>query len=185
MKRGTRKGAVEMSMGTIVVIVLAVSMLILGMIFVRSIMCSGIVMSEEISENVQNEIRGLFGANEFGVSCMGEGGEEVKIADGGRRKIICVIKTDEGGEYTIRVKEIKSLKGTPTADVNKWVLVNEWKGSVGVGEKTVDPLILNIPKNTQATTLRIIFEESGPGGVKTHASTIDVAHMGAFTAAIC
>lgn len=184
-KMKTRKGAVEMSMGTIVVIVLAVSMLIFGMIFVRSIMCSGIIISEEISSNVQNEIRGLFGANDYGVKCMGEGGEELSIGDGGRRKITCVVKTDEGGKYSLKLQEIKSLTN-PAQNVQAWVIDSGFEGSIGVGEDDVPVVTLNIPKDTPTTTLKITVEETNPAGVKkTHISVIDVKHVGAFTTAIC
>jgi len=172
-------------MGTIVVIVLAVSMLILGMIFVRSIMCSGIIISEEISSNVQNEIRGLFGANDFGVKCMGEGGEEISIGDGGRRKVTCVVKTEEGGKYSLVLKEIKSLTN-PTQNVQAWVIDSGFDGNVGVGDNDVSVVTLNIPKNTPTTTLKITVEETNPNGVKKlHVSVIDVKHVGAFTSAIC
>jgi hypothetical protein len=180
------KGAVEMSMGTIVVIVLAVSMLILGMIFVRSIMCSGIQMSEQISEGVQNEIRGLFGANDYGVKCMGESGEEVTISDGGRRQIGCVIKTEEGGQYSLILKEISSLSGVSTSTVQQWVVDKDFSGSVGVGDNTQIVAVLNIPRNTPASTLKLTVEETGPTGTKqTHILRVNVAHVGAFTSAIC
>ena len=180
------KGAVEMSMGTIVVIVLAVSMLILGMIFVRSIMCSGIIISEQISSNVQNEIKGLFGAQDFGVKCMGEGGEEIKIGDGGRRKIFCVIKTEEGGKYGLKMIEIKSLKGAPTASVQDWVKDSGFEGDVSVGDNMESVVLLDIPKNTPTTTLKITIEETNPAGTKkTHISVIDISHVGAFTSTIC
>jgi hypothetical protein len=184
----SRKGAVEMSMSTIVVIVLAVSMLILGMIFTRSIMCSGIIISEEISSNVQNEIRGLFGADDFGVKCMGEGGEEIKIGDGGRRKITCVIKTEEGGKYSLQLKEIKSLipSGASTDVVKGWVIDSGFDGTAGVGDNDVSVVTLNIPRNTPTTTLKITIEETNPTGTKkTHISVIDVKHVGAFTSTIC
>ena len=51
-----KRGALELSVGTMIIIVLALTMLILGMIFVRSIMCSGIVLTEEISRCVENEV---------------------------------------------------------------------------------------------------------------------------------
>jgi hypothetical protein len=185
MKRG-KKGAVEMSMGTIVVIVLAVSMLILGMIFVRSIMCSGIMMSEQISEGVQNEIRGLFGADDYGVKCMGEGGEEITIADGGTRRVGCVIKTDEGGQYSLRLTEIKSLTGAPTNTVQSWVVDSDYTGYAGVGDSVAEVVILNIPKNTPTTTIKLTIEETAPAGTKkTHISLINIEHVGAFTSAIC
>jgi len=185
MKRG-RKGAMEMSMGTIVTIVIAVSMLILGMVFVRSIMCSGIQMSEQISEGTQNKIRDLFGAQDYGVKCMGEGGEQITIADGGLRRVGCLIKTDEGGQYSLKLVEIKSLSGVPTDTVKAWVVDEGFTGFAGVGDTMAETVILNIPKNTPKTSLKLTIEETDPLGTKkTHISIIDVEHVGAFTGAIC
>jgi hypothetical protein len=181
-----RKAAIEMSMGTIIVIVLSISLLIFGMIFVRSVMCSGIIMTEEISSNVQNEIRGLFGANDYGVKCLGEGSEEKSIGDGGRRKIICMIKSEEGGQYSLQLKEIKSLAGISTENIQSWIIDSGFDGNVGVGESTQSVVTLNIPKNTPTTTIKIIIEETNPLGMqKTHISILDVKHVGTFTTAIC
>jgi hypothetical protein len=181
-----KRGAIEMSISTIIIIVLAVAMLIFGMIFIRSIMCSGIVISEQVSTNVQNQIRGLFGANDFGVLCMGEKGEQIKIADGGRRPIVCVFRTEDGGKYNVTLKEIKSASGVPTANVQAWVIDSGFNGNVKVGEDTQTVALLNIPQNTPATTIKLTFEITGPNGApETHNSLIDVTHVGAFTSAIC
>ena len=186
MIRG-RKGAIEMSMGTIVTIVLAVSMLILGMIFVRSIMCAGLNISDQIGEGTKNQIRGLFGARDYGIKCMGEGGEEITLGDGGLRRVGCLIKTDEGGQYSLKLVDIKSLTGVPTDTVKTWVVDQDWTGYAGVGETMADTVaLLNIPKNTPKTSLKLTIEETDSLGMKkTHISVIDIEHVGAFTAAIC
>ena len=185
MKRG-RKGAMEMSMGTIVTIVIAVSMLILGMVFVRSIMCSGIHMSDQISQGTQNKIRDLFGANDYGVKCMGEGGEIISISDGGVRRVGCLIKTDEGGQYSLKLVDIKSLKGATTDTVKAWVVDEGFVGFAGVGDTLAEVVILSIPKNTPKTSLKLTIEETDPVGTKkTHILYIDIEHVGAFAGAIC
>jgi len=45
-----KKGAMEMSIGTIVTIAILMVVLIMGMYLVRTIMCSGITLTEEMSE---------------------------------------------------------------------------------------------------------------------------------------
>ena len=52
---------------------------------------------------------------------MGEEGEEVKLADGGRRQIFCVIKTDENKEYNLRVDSVESIDGVNTNTVKGWI----------------------------------------------------------------
>jgi len=99
-----KKGAMEMSIGTIVTIAILMVVLIMGMYLVRTIMCSGITLTEEMSENVKNEVKGLFGVNDYGVKCIGEGGHEVTLGDGGRRQVICIINTDTQTDYKLRIK---------------------------------------------------------------------------------
>lgn len=49
----SKKAAMEMSMGTIVTIVLLMSVLILGLVFVKNIMCSGIILTDDITASVK------------------------------------------------------------------------------------------------------------------------------------
>jgi len=180
-----KKGAMELSIGTIVIIVLAISMLVFGLVFVKKIMCSGIIITDQISTGVENEIKGLFNVDDYGVKCMGEAGEEIKLADGGRRQIACVIKTDESIEYNLKIKSIESLQGVSTNAVQKWIIDEDWKGTVSAGDKTVSVAVLDIPKNVDATSLKIIVQEITDFGEDTHTLYIDVVHLGGLTSAIC
>lgn len=60
MAQTNRRGALELSIGTIVVIVIGMSMLILGLVLVRTIFSFGNDSVDEISEQVQSEIQNLF-----------------------------------------------------------------------------------------------------------------------------
>ncbi|MBU0957254.1 MAG: hypothetical protein KKF56_00430 [Nanoarchaeota archaeon] len=187
-----KKGAIELSVGTIVIIVLGVTMLVLGMIFVKSIMCSGIVLTGEIDEKVSNEIRDLFGAKEYGVKCHGEGTDESKLGDGGRRKIACIINEDEDSTYRFRNIDITSLKGASTSDVRRWILDDD-VGTLKVrpGKTTVAVIILDIPKKVTDSSLKIEMDverttgDSGTPSTETHTLYIDVTHVGGFAATIC
>jgi len=186
----SKKAALELSISTIVILVISITMLVLGIIFVRGVMCSGIQISEDLSEGVKNEIRSLFSADEIGVKCLGEGSQEIKLASGGRRKIICIIKTEEAAEYKLSVKEIKSIKGASDSAVSKWVIDKEWKGSISPGGKgkEVTALLLNIPKDAPTTTLKITIEDIKNNDVNsktTHISYIDIVPAGFFRTTIC
>jgi len=183
----SKKAAMEMSMGTIVTIVLLMSVLILGLVFVKNIMCSGIILTDDISSNVKNEIKGLFGTKDFGVKCMGEGGHEVKLGDGGRRQIVCMINTDETTDYILTIKEVLSLRGTETGLIENWILDEGWEGTVSPGQKTVTVMVLDVPKKISDTNLKIEIEEENlnTGNKVTHISYIDLTHVGALTSAVC
>jgi len=186
-KRQNKKAALELSISTIVVLVIAMTMLILGIVFVRNIICSGIILTDQISASVSNEITDLFGSREMGVKCMGETGKEVKIGDGGKRQIFCVINTDEKGEYKLTMKSIESIGGVSTREVEKWVIDKNWRGEVKPGMTTAVFIVLNIPKRVSNTELKITLEEeeTATGNKQTHISYINVAHVGAIKTAIC
>src|SRR3989344_329084 len=55
-----RRGALELSIGTIVIIVLAMSMLILGLVLVRTIFTGAKYNVDQLNKNVEAEINKLF-----------------------------------------------------------------------------------------------------------------------------
>jgi len=182
------RAAMEMTMGTVVVIVLSVSLLIFGMLFVRNIMCSGIVITDKVSEKVENEIQNLFGAADYGVKCMGSGGQEVTLGDGGKRQVICIINTDEQAEYEITIDSIESLSGADDSVVKSWVLDQNWgPDEIKPGQTTVTALVLKLPKEVSATSLKIKFniKNNLAGTSEAQISYIDVTHVGGFNSAIC
>ena len=60
MKEINSKGAMEMSVGTIVTIVLLMSVLVLGLFLVQRVFSSGTGAIDSIDSQVQNEIQKLF-----------------------------------------------------------------------------------------------------------------------------
>ena len=183
----SKKAAIEMSMGTIVVIVLSVVLLIFGLIFTKNIMCSGIILTNQIDEKATNQIKGLFGENDYGVICMGERGQEVKLGDDGRRQITCVINTKSQSEYKLTIKSVDSLIGTPTANVQSWIINKDWQGFVSPGGQTQTVLLLDVPQKVSDTSLKIELEEENVATQlkQTHTIFVDVVHVGSISSAIC
>ncbi len=183
-----KRAAIELSMGTIVVIVLSVIMLILGVIFIRSIMCAGIVGAEEINKGMLDEIRGLFGEKKYGVKCLGEVGE-ISLLSGGNRNVVCLIKVDETSEYKLTVEEIESLKGASKQVIeDKWVIDKDWEGSVSTSDETQAVVLkLSVPRDADATSLKIKInaENLDSGSKTTHVSYIDIKPSSFFTGAVC
>lgn len=183
-----KKGAMEMSIGTIVTIALLMVVLVLGMYLIRTIMCSGIIITEDITDNVKNEVKGLFGVNDYGVKCMGEDGKQVTLGDGGPRQIICMIKEDDQTDYRLEVTEIKSLSGVSTDAVKDWIIDDDkWEESVPVGDTSATILILDIPRDTPNTLLKISIKETNKDtdSTKPHTSLIEIKHIGTVGSAIC
>ena len=100
-----KKGGIELSMTTIVIIVISIIILIFGIIFAKNIMCSGIRVTDQIDQAVKNQLRDLFGADKLGVSCQGEEGSDVKLATGKRVSLVCQIKVDQPTNYRIDITD--------------------------------------------------------------------------------
>lgn len=58
--RSSKKGALELSIGTVVVLVIGMSMLILGLVLVRTIFTGAKYNIDQINQNVEAEINKLF-----------------------------------------------------------------------------------------------------------------------------
>ncbi|MEK6836527.1 MAG: hypothetical protein AABX94_02565 [Nanoarchaeota archaeon] len=61
MMRKNREGALELSIGTIVVIVIGMSMLVLGLVLVRTIFKGSTESVDALNDQVMGEIRNIFG----------------------------------------------------------------------------------------------------------------------------
>ncbi|MBU3907197.1 MAG: hypothetical protein KKA64_03010 [Nanoarchaeota archaeon] len=181
-----KKGAMEFSITTIIVIVLAVTLLVFGMIFVRNVMCAGITITDQIDVSLKNQLISLFGVDDYGVKCMGEGGQEVVLGDGGKRQIFCLINTNEQTNYEFTAS-VTSLSGTPDATVQKWIIDKDWKGAVAPGQKTVTIMVWDIPEKVSKTNLKveIIEKNADTGTTDMHTSYIDIEHVSGLTSAVC
>jgi len=97
-----KRAAMEMSMGTMVTIVLAVTLLVLGIFFVKQVFGVGTGAIDAIDAEVQSEIQKLFA----------EEGREVAIYPTSRR--IELKQGDSGGGFAFSVRNSGSEKATYT-----------------------------------------------------------------------
>jgi len=97
-----KQGAMEMSMGTMVTIVLAVTMLVLGIFFVRQVFSVGTGAIDAIDSEVQSEIQKLFA----------EEGREVAIFPTSRR--IELRQGDSGGGFAFSIRNVGAEQATYT-----------------------------------------------------------------------
>jgi len=93
-----KKGAMELSMGTIVTIVLLMSVLVLGLFFVGKIFSSGSDAIDSIDSQVQNEITKLFS----------EEGKSLAIYPNDRDITIKAGDDPKGFAFSVRNKGVES-----------------------------------------------------------------------------
>ena len=123
-----KKGALELSIGTIVIIVLAMSMLILGLVLIRSIFAGAKYNVETMNDKVRDEIGKLFTEERKTVIYLAN-----QKAD---------IRSGEDWGIAWAVKNLKT--GTPEASKLSYdVIVSDAniKSNCGINEKTAESWI--------------------------------------------
>jgi hypothetical protein len=82
MIRQNKKAAIELSIGTVVVIVLAMSMMILGLVLVRQIFAGATDSVDATQQSVQEELKNLFQTTDKDVIVGDSSGSVLKIKPG-------------------------------------------------------------------------------------------------------
>lgn len=100
MARANREGALELSIGTIVVIVIGMSMLILGLVLVRTIFSGSTASIEDLNEQVQNEILDIFDDNTGNLVIKLGSADTAKVKPGERFNVAIGAQHPDGAAVT-------------------------------------------------------------------------------------
>jgi len=179
-----KKGGFEMSITTLVVIVIAVIMLILGLFLVRNIMCGAIGMTGDINDKMRGQIDEMFGGISSGeVQCIGGGSENVKMPADGVANIYCGFRPDKTTTYTYSI-EVTGGE-IPKETITSWIIAGSDKGTITVAPGDNEPkklLYMRIPKDAQEGLILMTLKINGKSDVKL---SYEVARMGFVQGAIC
>jgi len=170
-----KSGAIELSMTTIIVVVLSLTLLIMGFVFVRSIMCGAIGFTEEINSKVNREIQQLFETSGGEVVCVGS--QEAKTMIPGQDNFIfCSINAKQQGEdYTIRLAEPIKSADISSRETATWIK----PGNDVWTEKDFPPqdktprktITVSIPEEASEGNIRINIIATKSGTTGTNAVT--------------
>ncbi len=180
-----KRGALELSVGTIVIIVLAMTMLILGMVLVRSIMCGAIGLTGETNAKVSAELNKLFEASTGEVACIGIG-EPIAMVPGKLNKVYCSVKADKLAKYKMEIKGI-TAGNLKEAEIREWIIIEGWNGDIPPGDeiaKTV--LALQVPDDAPHDTIVFDVQVSRDGSpITTQQLFFEIKRLGLVKAAVC
>jgi hypothetical protein len=166
-----KKGALELSISTVVVIVIGMSMLILGLVLVRTIFTSSIGSVNAIDEGVKNEIEGLF-QNDGSDLIIKLGADNVaKVKPGNRFNVAFGAQHPDGdsvqsGSILFRIKLdentndncLQKLGQRETEDLFKTRL-DTWNSiSPFRGPNSFDLVEIDVPKGTERCTQKVNLE---------------------------
>jgi len=117
-----RKAAMELSLGTIVIVVLSLALLILGFILVRSIMCGAISATEGINAKTRSQIDSLFESTAGDVTCIGAGSDPgTFVAGRAGNYIICSIKSSGDNKYRFSISYNDVFGSIEESRVRNWI----------------------------------------------------------------
>jgi len=121
--RKNKRAAMEMSVGTIVTIVLLVSVLVLGLFLVQRIFGSGINAIDSIDTQIQNEINQLFSTGETSKIAVYPTSREVNVKKGDDPKGFAFSvyndakESSSSFEYSIEADDVSDCGSTFTKSI--------------------------------------------------------------------
>jgi hypothetical protein len=157
-----RKGAMEMSVGTIVTIVLLMTVLILGLVLVRSIFSASTSSIDQIDSKVQNEINKLFADEGNLVIYPSDRQVSLKREDDPRGFAFSVKNNDvETADFTYNLEvdsnfdEEKCGSTFSKEKGNDWLLVSSGSFTLGPGNSLDLPelVLFQIPETAPPCTI--------------------------------
>lgn len=184
-----KTGGFEMSITTIVVIVIAVIMLILGLVFVRTTMCGALNIATTTLEGAQGEINKLFG-QETGeeVTCMGVR-TPLDIAPDAYNIIGCGFKPKVQTTYNYQFV-IKSTKDINGQDINTQGWITELlSGQKSIGPGRMEYATLSIRPPSDAPEGLMIIDVTvtkvGGGTIANPTMRLNIKRVGWLQQSVC
>ena len=181
-----KKAAMELSIGTVVIIVIAITMLILGIVFVRSVMCSAVGLTGEINDRVKGEINDLFGSTGGEVQCVGSTGEAIRMNPGKTNFVWCGINAPQTAKYSIVLQNYNAVHSTKS-QIKDWIVTESWDGTVAPNDDIPKKAIrIDLPDNAPEDTLmlQVVVKKEG-NIISTQDLDFEISRQGVFRAAMC
>ncbi len=168
MVNKNREGALELSIGTIVVIVIGMSMLILGLVLVRTIFSGSTSTVDDLNEQVQSEILNLFGDSTGNVVVKLGSADTAKVKPGDRFNVAVgaqhpdgasitrdslqyrISLADDSNENCLRLLGKERAEGLFVTRVNTWNNFDQFSGSTAFGLVEID-----VPSGTARCTQKV------------------------------
>jgi len=158
-----KKAAMEMSVGTIVVIVLAVTMLILGLVLIKSIFSSGQNIVQMTDEQLKEEINKLF-SEDYKLAIY-PSTRRIDIKQDELNGVGVIIKNllpgsagDKKFSYVVKVSDldIKEKCGISEEEAESWITTGREEENIPItsGDSSAQKVLFNIPAGSPLCTIR-------------------------------
>jgi hypothetical protein len=175
-----KKGAMEMSVGTIVTIVLLMAVLVLGFFLVQKIFKSASGAIDLTDDQLRNEINKLFGEDKELVIYPGTRMVEIKQeeTDGvgiGIKNLLTGVSGTQTFSYEVVVSSASDCAESES-EVEEWFTVGRAENDIpiAVGNSAVQKVLFRIPSGTSLCTARFRVNVYHSGGQDYATDTFDV-----------
>ena len=166
--KDNRHGALELSIGTIVVIVIGMSMLVLGLVLVRTIFTGSTESVDTLNEGVMNEIVTLFDDEGGNLLIKLGSTNTAKVKPGSRFNVAIgaqhpdgapvvtgtllyrIELSEDSGDDCIRALGKQNAERLFTTRVNDWHEFGQYRGS-----SSADLIEINVPRGTAKCTQKV------------------------------
>ncbi len=181
----SKKAAIELSMTTIVVVVLSLTLLIMGFVLVRSVMCSSINLVTDIGAKSKDQVNKLFGATGGEVECFGDG-DPVAIFPGRANYIQCIISAKQEAKYSFDYKVNEAFTNIPEDTVKRWVIM-DFNQNIAPGDEESKAIAqINLPEEAPEGDIVLDVEVKKDGSlVSTKRLKFEVTRVGLVRSALC
>ncbi len=159
-----KSGAIELSIGTIVIVVLAMSMLILGLVLVKSIFSGATAIADMTNDQLKNKMATMFGEDKKVV--LYPDSRQIELTQGKVDGFGIGIKNLlEGSSNTVKFEYDVYLADKGNCDVNEkealsWIVTGKTEEDMGIasGDFVSRPVKFNVPLGSALCTLRYKVE---------------------------
>ena len=160
--RGNKKGAMEMSIGTIVIVVLAMSMLILGLVLVKEIFSGAMEITDMTNSQLKEQVSKLFGENKKLVvypdtrHVMVKSGKASGFGIGIKNLLTGVQDKKFSYEVIVSDPDIQSKCGVGEREAEAWISTGRSEENIALapGELISGKVLLTVPEGSTLCTFR-------------------------------
>ena len=158
----SKRGAVELSIGTIVIIVLAMSMLILGIVLVKNIFGGAMDITDMTNEQLKSQVSKMFGEDKPFVMYPDSRQLEMKIGEvssfGFGIKNLGKAGSDTKFSYEVTADDIpRKCEVRGEAILRDWVVTGGQSSGIpiAIGEISIGKVTMEIPGGVVPCTFRL------------------------------
>ena len=182
-----KRAAIELSMTTIIVVVLSLTLLIFGFIFIRSIMCTAVGITDTLGNKANDEVNRLFGTSGGEIRCVAESGSSISMVPSETNIIYCGIRAPRLQRYRFDIEPNYASSTIPREMVDEWFVSERFDREVSPGDEDEKKIArLRIPDNAPEGDL-VFNLDVYIDGQKRFTRTLDykVTRTGLVRSAIC